>query len=672
MKPPVAIPRPKPPLGVLLLAVALLATHFGLAVGSKREASTTSDELVHLTAGVSYWRNHDYRLHPENGNLPQRWAALPVWLGDARFPDLVDNEHWRNSDAWIVGRQFFYETGEDHFPRLMAGRAMIALFSVATGALVFAWSWRFFRSAGALVSLTLFAFSPDFLAHGALVTSDATMAFFFLAAVWAWWTHLHDRHLRTGLLSAFVLGLACVAKYSAVLLGPMMVAMAAVRAWAPTPWRLGRWQCATPAAKLAAAALSGLAHAAVGVLVVWASFGFRYAAFNPALPAADGFIRPWVSYVGQTGLAGEAARSLAAAKALPEAFLYGFDYVLATTKSRAAFLNGEHSVTGWRTFFLWTFLLKTTLPLLLVALILLAKAGRRLARGSAGLRGLYAWTPLLVLLAVYGATSVASRLNIGHRHILPLYPVLFIAAGSLGAAFAAGAWRRGAVVAALLAWHAGDALRSAPHHLAYFNPLAGGPPNGWRHLVDSSLDWGQDLPALKKWISTQAGAAPVYLSYFGTAQPDYYQLDVRRLGFINNFRLEHTYVPLEPGAYCISATILQQVYTTVPGPWTPEREKEYQELRVLEPLFARYAGSPADRAELEKQAPAERWQNGIRRHESLRLARLTAYLRARGPDANAGHSILIFNLNAEEIRAATAGTWSEWNHLIDGVAAKKP
>ena len=124
--------------GTAMAVALLLALHFAMAVGSKRRESTTSDELVHLTAGFTYWKFNDYRLQPENGNLPQRWVALPTWIAGAKFPDR-DQVYWRQSEAWVLaGHEFFYETGEDHFPRLMAARAMAALFSAGcTGALVF-------------------------------------------------------------------------------------------------------------------------------------------------------------------------------------------------------------------------------------------------------------------------------------------------------------------------------------------------------------------------------------------------------------------------------------------------------------------------------------------------------------------------------------------------------
>ena len=652
-------------------AAVLLALHFALAVGSKLHESTTSDELFHLTGGMSYWLNHDYRLQPENGILPQRWAALPAWLAHAKFPPLANNVYWSTSDQWVIGHQFFYETGEDHFPRLMAGRAMIAMFSVALGLLVFVWSRRLFGNAGAFVSLGFFVFSPDFLAHGAIVTSDVCMAFFFLAAAGAWWRHLHDGRTSAWWLSAVTLGLAFVTKYSAVLLVPMMVFMAAVRALAPAPLELGGRAFTTRAGKFGAAALSAAGHALVVASIIWLFYGFRYAAFNPALPPADHFIRPWAEIDRHIGLAAPVIRGIAAAHLLPEAFLYGLAYVIETAGSRSAFLNGAYSVTGWPMFFPWTFFLKTTLSLLFAGVLVVGLAGQRLLAKAGRWRAVYRATPLIMLFTVYWISSLTSHLNIGHRHILPTYPVLFIATGALGAWFGSRSFVRVAAVALLLTLQVVEALRIAPHFLAYFNAFAGGPENGWRHLVDSSLDWGQDLPGLKTWLDQHATGEEVYLSYFGTGEPAYYGIRTHRLAEANNFMFPVSYVALHGGVYCISATMLQQVYTPVQGPWTLDREKEYQELRALEPIFAEYQRDPARRAELEREAPANQWQRAIRRHDWLRLARLCAYLRLRPADAHIGYSILIFRLNAGEVAGATAGSLADWRALIERAAAAK-
>lgn len=656
-----------------MAAGLLLLLHFALAVGSKRNESTTSDELVHLTAGFSYWENGDYRLHPENGILPQRWAALPTWLRGAKFPELADNEYWRVSDVWVIGHQFFYETGEDHFPRLMAGRAMIALFSVATGLLVFFWSRKFFGDAGAMVSLLFFTFCPSFLAHGALITSDVCMVFFLLASVGAWWRHLHDGRWRWWWLSAVTLGFAFTAKYSAVLLPPMMIAMALVRAGNPAPLHLGGKSFTSAAGKIAAAIVSLAAHGAVVAAIIWVCYGCRFSAANPALPPADHFIHPWQLMMEATGTPGKAIDWAGRLHLLPEAFLYGFAYVLETVGHRAAFLNGEYSVTGWPEFFPWAFLIKTTVPLLIACgLALLVGIKRWRGNSLTVLRSdLYRLTPLMLLFVIYWMTSLTSHLNIGHRHILPTYPVLFIAVGALGLWLRSRRWTLIVVVTCLLGWHAAAAARIAPHFLAYFNELVGGPENGRRHLVDSSLDWGQDLPSLKAWLlKNQSPAEPVYLSYFGSGQAEYYGIRPRRLWCLNNFKFPAIYVPLAPGVYCISATMLSQVYSPTNGQWTLEHEAEYRALRAMEPSFAEYTANPKRRDEVERELPPGRLQQLVKRHDILRLARLCQYLRVRQPDAHAGYSILIYRLSADEVHRATAGSLEEWSALLNQAVAQ--
>lgn len=655
----------------MLVAVVtvLLALHWLLAVASKARESVTADELAHLTGGFTYWQFNDYRIQPENGNLPQRWAALPAWLEGAKFPALPDNAYWRTSDAWVLGHQFFYETGEDHFPRLMAGRAMIALFSAATGLVVFLWSRRLFGTAGGLVSLVFYAFSPNFLAHGALVTSDSCMVLCFLVSVGAYWRHLHDSRVRWWWVSAVAFGLACVAKVSAVLILPMMVLMAVVRAWAPDPlgWHGRAWS--TPGRKLGAIALSTVGQGVVAWVIIWAFFGFRYSAANPALPAADHFIRPWEITLSHLGGLAPVVQALRATHLLPEAFLYGFSFVMEMSQYRSGFLDGAYSVVGWTRFFPLAFLYKSTLPVLLGCVVGLGALLRRWrtspTAGGPGWRAdLYRMTPLLVLFAVYWAASLTSHLNIGHRHLLPTYPVLFILFGGFGT-WLARHRLAAALVIVLAGWQVAEGVRTYPHYLAYFNPAVGGPAEGHRHLVDSSLDWGQDLPGLKAWLDQHANGEPVFLSYCGSGEPDYYHLRAQRLPFVNGFKIPQPWVPLTPGIYCIGATMLEHVYSPIRGAWTPELEKEYQWMRGFEPMFLEYFGSPARRAEMDREAGPEKWKRAWTRHDLLRFARLCHYLRARQPDANVGYSILIYRLTAEEIAAATTGSIEDWQRAIE-------
>jgi hypothetical protein len=322
----------------------------------------------------------------------------------------------------------------------------------------------------------------------------------------------------------------------------------------------------------------------------------------------------------------------------------------------------------------------------------------------------------LVLLAVYWCAAIFSHLNIGHRHLLPTYPPLFILCG------AAGWWLRawpgvrneskphlrfsrglGIGLCVALAFLAVEAVYRFPHYLAYFNGLVR-PANGYRHLVDSSLDWGQDLPGVRRYIETKHPPPPIYLSYFGFANPVYYGIpaihtysvtgahrspplqtftlsaDRARTFLEDLLRKEPDYdaenvvtadrdgsvfavvvkkpaaLRLAGGTYFISATLLQPV--TQPGrgafgPWNNRLENRYQAVRqFMAPLLADDVG---ERRRALTQVPLEQWYSAINDYEFLRFHRLAAFLRQREPDDNVGFSILVYHLSDDELARALDG-----------------
>jgi 4-amino-4-deoxy-L-arabinose transferase-like glycosyltransferase len=640
---------------------ALLVLHAGLALWAAAKESVTADEILHVTGGYFYNRFGDYRIHPENGNLPQRWAALPAVLLGTKPPPLADNPYWRTSDASVVGHQLFYETGQDHWPMLLAGRAMITLFSMGTGLLVFLWARRLGGDAAGFFALGLFAFDPNLLAHAALTTSDTAAVFFLLAASGAFWRHLAQPTWRTGALSAVVFGFACVAKYSAVLLLPVMAALLAWRVTAAPVAECRRWWRLAP--------LTLASHAVAAVFVIWLFFGFRYSGFAPGLPAADHYTVPWETLLPLLGWQGRVVQLCREWQLLPEAFLYGYGWVVQSAQTRSAFLAGDYSVLGWISFFPLAFLWKTPLALLVALVLGFAIVIRRWTSAGASIAAdLTRIAPLLVLLGVYWAFSLSSHLNIGHRHILPTYPVLYILVGLLATTGLAARWRQGVVIALLLAGQLAANVRVAPHYLAFFNSLAGGPANGWRLLVDSSLDWGQDLPGLARWLRehNDGGAAqPAYLAYFGSGDPDYYGIRATRLPFVNGFKFTHHWYEPAAGIYCVSATMLQQVYSPVRGPWTVAFEQEYQLERLKEGLFREYWTNAATRDAVQASGAAKAFEETWQRYDLLRFARLCHYLRVRRPEAVVGHSIFIYRLSAAEVNAVLRGTYSEWLHALE-------
>jgi hypothetical protein len=657
---------------VYAAVVGLVAVFFVLAVTSVLHKSNTYDETIYLPGGYSYWKYNDYRINSENGNLPQRWVALPLWAMSPNFPSL-NKPQW---DSWQLAFDFFYMSNNSPSRMILAGRVMIALLAAAGGVLVYVWSSRLYGRGGGLISAVLYCFSTAILAHGRLMTADLAVALFFLASVGCLWRMLHRFSALAVLGSAAVMGLLFVSKMSAAMIVPMGVLLAGVRLVRGGPIAVkglkeghvsGRWRLAGLFASAA------VVHAVVVVLIIWAFGGFRYSAIHPALAGREQMDAQWSGVLAKPFPMQQAIVFARDHRLLPEAYLYGQALILKRTAVRPAFLNGQYSIRGWWWFFPYCVAVKT--PLSFFAILALAAAaavvgwwkgaGGPAARAVARAAGesFYRTAPLWVLMAVYGAAALASHFNIGHRHILPIYPPLFILAGSAVSLFrrgrkAAWAW----VLGLLLAAYAAEGLWTWPNYLAYFNQLAGGPRNGYRHLVESSLDWGQDLPGLKRWLDrhglSDQDATPVYLSYFGTADFPSYGLNVRYLTCfpLDRQRLVAPY--LSPGVYCISATLLQNaIEDNSPGPWTLSQEQTYWTVsaRVAKLL---QSGNPNDR-QIKPGMPQSFWGQQMELFDQLRSKRLFAYLRHREPDDEVGYSILIYRLSSQDIQAALFGPPAE-------------
>lgn len=751
--------------------------------------SQTFDEGVHATAGYTFWRYNDYRLNPENGNLPQRVMALPLLAGQYAFP--AQSDLWRTSAKWALTWQWFYELGNNAETMTRLGRASIGLLAVALGGLVWAWSRQLFGPLGGMLSLLLYVFNPSILANGALMTSDTASALFFFAATWAWWRMLQRFTVARVVVSALLMAGLFVSKMSAPLIVPVVFTLTVIRLLHATPLPMrgfGRAELQRRSAQLLAFALAAVCHAVIVVTVIWGFHGFRYSAFSPALPEGTWDEAPWeallnkpapITVFERVGLgprqgeevkrifaregADQRAWSAAALKALeqvrhnilaeeqtsrleqllaerppqffprmldtcrrhhllPEAYIYGFAHVWRSARERAAFFNGDFSVTGWRTFFPYTFLVKTPLSLFLVIALAIAagvatvRSGRRSARAREFVAAFYDTSPLWVLFGIYWAAAIFSHLNIGHRHILPTYPPLLVLCGA--AVFWLGAWpgvgterkrhyprfARAAGIAlcsaiALLAIEVGYRF---PHYLAYFNGVVR-PSRAYRHLVDSSLDWGQDLPGVRRYIETRQLTGPAYLSYHGFASPAFYRvpaiqayssmtirpppLQILSLPdgdsdeFLRDFLRRHPEydnevvgdtvragkvlavvvkrpdaLRLTAGTYFISATLLQPVVQPTRGalgPWNERVERQYQTSReFVAPLLS---DDPTERRAALARLPAETWIEALNTHEYLRFRRLTTLLRQREADDNVGYSILVYHISADELSRALDG-----------------
>jgi len=653
-------------------AAMIVVLCFGaLALGGASSKGVTYDELGHVTAGAAAWRFHDLRLQPENGLLPERLAGLPSLLSGATFPSR-DQPAWADSDVWALGRQFFFEVGNDSRALLFGARAMIVLLALALGLGVYAWSRAIFGPTGGMLSVLAFALAPALRAHGALATSDLAAAAALLLG-----TALLARVVRRVtpgrvLASGAAVGLALLAKHSGLLLLPVAGVLAGLQLLSREGLHVagfGRATTVFPRLARAGVLLAvALAHVALAVLVLWCAYGFRQSAFAPA-PASvaehelsarfysGGWEHIEAAAHGGPGAAAagpalSTALFLQQHRLLPEAWLYGFCFVLVHSTDRASYLDGEVRYGGFPDFFPRAFACKTPLGLALLVLVAAAVLWARRDRAL-----LAAVTPLLVLVAVVWAAALATRLNIGDRHLLPALVPLLVLCGAAAFWLTRAAAR--AAVLALLLLYGVESLSNWPDDLAFFNVAAGGPSNGWRHLADSSLDWGQDLPGLSRWLSEHVDGReqrpPVFLSYFGKDSPAATGLDVTLLPGVPDVAADEPLAPLTGGVYCIGATMISGLYTPLPAPWSLRDEQLWvaaqQDMAVLD-------AARSDRARFDAfiaQRGAAYWSTAVQDFKQLRFARLCASLRRREPDAQVGHSILVWELSDDDVNAALWG-----------------
>jgi hypothetical protein len=622
----------------LLIAILLSILHALLAITASQQKSPTYDEPTHLAAGYSYWLTNDFRLDPENGSLSSRWNALPLLVTRPNFP--IESNAWKHSDEGGVSREFFYHCGNDPDALLMPARAMNAILSGALCFFIFICSRELFGLTGAFISELVAVFDPNLLAHGGLATSDTAAALLFFAATWSYGRMLQRLTMRSFVMCAVSVAALFLAKMSAVLFLPVALVLTIIRArkfrvrstTEPLGGERSGW---TARQRWRAGARPSIAILVTVLVAIWAASSFRFAAVTDNSPARRTWDNCWTRL--QDGTAAQNAIALARDRhLLPEAYLLGFAYTLKTAEWRPAFLDGEWSRTGFRSFFLRAFIYKTPLSLLL----LLGLAGVALflrwrLQSEKIAHDLLRVAPLLALLMVYGGSSLTSHLNIGHRHLLPIYPPLFVLCGMcawwlrpLCSYAAAGA------IAIALSVEAAESFACHPNYIAYFNPIAGSSDSGYKHLVDSSLDWGQDLPSLREWLERNVGdRAPVYFAYFGSAEPRAYGILATPLPSPS----------MSPGVYCISATILQHVYETEHGKWTQHYESNYRQARAWHEGYRKIdINSSFDR---ERESAFAR----------LQFARLCAHLRQCEPLDNVGGSVLIYRVTAADLDRALLG-----------------
>jgi hypothetical protein len=640
-------------------AVAGLLT-FHLLLGNLAASnwSVTFDETLHLASGYAYWEFGDFRVQPTNGNLPQRWGTLPLWLAGVKYPSR-DQAEWHRPTflGMELGREMLYRSGNDPETLLAVSRFMTSLFDAALGLVIYFWSRALFGTRGGLFSLGLFAVSPIFLANGFVFTSDTASALWFLAATGTVWRALHILTPANLFWAGASTGALAVAKMSAPLLAPMVGLMIAVRLLAGRPWCIAltsrRRMLFGVRAQAAAATLLALVLAAATVFTIWACHNFRFEAMVDAVEGRDGFTNPWSEVLDGIGGAGTVIEAVRDRRMLPEAYLYGLAHTIKFARGRGAFLAGEYSLDGWWYYFPYCFLVKSgTFELLagVASCAALVWAGIR-KTPSRRRRAFYYAVPLAALWAVYWTTAMASSLNIGNRHLTPIYGPYLICCGAavLWITSSRRVWR--ILPTALLIGATAETVAVYPNYIAYFNLFAGGSSQGYKLLTNSAVDWGQDAPALAEWVDRAHTDRPnerIFVHYFGLADLRHHGIGGEDFPSLHADDFDPRQpVCFMPGRYVVSATQL-----TSRAIVTEEELYAYEELkRRLFELSASHPISPRISPGSYPPEVAELWHEllvDLVGFQSKQLYRGLLY-EAR-PSDWIGNSIVVYDVTAADLR----------------------
>lgn len=508
----------------------VLIAVFAAAVFSIKDDSLTMDELAHLPAGYSYLTQKDMRLNPEHPPLIKDLAAIPLlFIKNITFP--AEIKAWREdvNGQWDFGNYFLYQSKNPADEIIFRGRIPMILMLLLLGFYIFKWAKELFGNKAAVLSISLFSLSPALLAQGRLVTTDVGAAFGVFAASYYFLRALKLPNLRNVALAGAFLGIGLLLKFSAILLIPFFGILGI--AWLLK--KSGSFKQTTKTVSLIFL---------IGFILIWPVYQYHTLGYPPEKQADDAktylagqpdFIKQPIVYAAKTPILRPYAQ-----------YLTGLFMVFQRVSGgNTTYFLGEVNNQAWKYYFPVIYLIKEPLAFHILTLIAFLYGLKRIRKMS------FPVFASLLFIAIYWIASINGNLNIGVRHLLPVFPfTIFLVAGGIGKLLEGRYLKtRYLLLSGLIAWQAWSVASVYPHFLAYFNELAGGPDNGYKYAVDSNLDWGQDLKRLARWVEKN-NIPEIKIAYFGGGDPKYYLGDKAKY-----FSWEKP----QKGWIAVSATLLQ-------------------------------------------------------------------------------------------------------------------
>jgi len=403
---------------------------------SSKQKCAYYDEPFQISAGLYYLKYGDYKIEIQNPPLLRMISALPLLF--TKVTVRKEEKHsWTSFEKYAFGKEFLYKNNLTADRILFLARLQILAISIFLGLIVFLWSSELSGDDKAgIFALAFYCFSPNILAHSGIAGTDLGVAFFIVLSLFLFRKYLKTPSIKNIIFTGIAVGLAFSSKFTAVLLIPVFIFFAVIK--------------------------KPVIRSIFNVIVIF----------------IISFIVIIAVYHGSAGLFFEGIKNV---------------FGIVGQKGALTFLNGSYSSDGFRTYYILAFLIKSTIPVIILTVISVF-AFKKIP--ATNFDKIYILVPILIF---FGAASY-SKTQIGLRYILPVYPLLFIYfSGLYKSRFSFYTLRF--TLYLLLFWHIFSSIKTYPHYLSYFNEITGGPKNGYKYLVDSNLDWGQDLKFLKKYLA---------------------------------------------------------------------------------------------------------------------------------------------------------------------------
>ncbi|PIN68903.1 hypothetical protein COV93_07565 [Candidatus Woesearchaeota archaeon CG11_big_fil_rev_8_21_14_0_20_43_8] len=468
-----------------IIVGGLLLLFLVFSVSSMAREGLTNDELAHIAASYSYITEFDFRLNPEHPPLVKLMSDVPLLFTDMKLP-----ADWRQMDQNSVGKALLYN--EDLGRNLFLARLPIVLIGLLIGFVIFIFAKGLHSKRAGYLALFLFAFSPLMIAHSHYVTTDAGITLFMLLSVYSFWRYTNDQSRKNLIYTGISLGLSLAAKFTGLYVIGILGIIGIIFALKKHKTKVSFFR-SKQTWKIASALILIVA---IGFSVLILTYGIK-----------------------------ESPRYIA-----------GLKFVVAHSSDfgHAQYLMGMHSIDGWWYYFPLAFLFKTPIPTLLLVILSIIFYRKRED-------DYFLFAPIAVYLFFF----MTGKIDIGIRHIMPIYPFIFILISRLAdhkdkiLKF---------VIPLLCIWYAVSSLMIFPHYISYFNEAIRS-DNGHKYLIDSNIDWGQGLPELKRYLDKNGIEEQIYLGYSGFDNATIHGIDWQK---------EHCF-PQE-GIHAISVNNLMNIY----------------------------------------------------------------------------------------------------------------